>query len=441
MTWCGREGNRGRLIATGDLDMRRLDARRRPWTRLVPVLVGMVIVVAPGTPLRALAGGGPDPSTQGGPQHACPAADQGYARCHAIVSSMAHGRATNTNPNAGYTPAQLQSAYALASASAANGSGETVAIVDAYDDPKAISDLDTYRRTFGLGGCTVSPPAASGCTLTNGATVRKVSQTGTQTYPRGNHGWGQEISLDLDMVSAICPHCNILLVEATTNSIANLGIAENEAATLGANAISNSYGASEFSGETADDGNYDHPGVAVTASTGDSGYGVEWPAASPSVTAAGGTSLTAASNARGWTETAWSGAGSGCSAYESRPSWQAIAAITAVCARRATADVSAVADPNTGVSVYDTYAGLLGQSGWLVFGGTSVASPIIASVYALAGNTSTAPGAPYANTTALNDVTSGSNAGLIGCGNALCTAGAGWDGPTGLGTPKGIGAF
>jgi subtilase family serine protease len=416
--------------------------RRMPWTRLVPVLVGMVVLVAPGTPLRALAGGGSAAPVQGGPQHACPAAAEGYARCHAIVSSMAHGRATNTNPNAGYTAAQLQSAYALSSASAANGTGETVAIVDAYDDPKAISDLDTYRRTFGLGGCTVSPPAATGCTLTNGATVRKVSQSGTQAYPRGNRGWGQEISLDLDMVSAICPRCNILLVEATTNSIANLGAAEVEAATLGANAISNSYGANEFSGETADDANYDHPGIAVTASTGDSGYGVEWPAASPYVTAVGGTTLKTASTARGWTETAWSGAGSGCSAYETRPSWQAIAPITALCARRATADVSAVADPNTGVSVYDTYAGLFGQSGWLVFGGTSVASPIIASVYALAGNTSQAPGAPYANAGSLNDVVSGSNSsGLFGCGNALCTAGTGWDGPTGLGTPKGIGAF
>jgi subtilase family serine protease len=425
--------------------MRRIDARRRPWTRLVPVLVGMVVVVAPGTPLRALAGGGSSPPAKGGPQHVCPAPSPGVAECHAIVSSMAHGRATNSNPNAGYTPAQLQSAYALTSWSAANGAGETVAIVDAYDDPNAISDLDTYRRTFGLGGCMVSPPAATGCTFntTNHATVRKVSQTGTQTYPNGNRGWAQEISLDLDMVSAICPNCNILLVEATTNSIANLGAAEVEAATLGANAISNSYGANEFSGETADDANYDHPGIAVTASTGDSGYGVEWPAASPFVTAVGGTSLTTASNARGWTETAWSGGGSGCSAYETRPAWQAIAAITAVCARRATADVSAVADPNTGVSVYDTYKGILGlgQSGWLVFGGTSVASPIIASVYALAGNTAKAPGVPYGNTASLNDVLSGSNAGLIGCGNALCTAGTGWDGPTGLGTPNGIGAF
>jgi subtilase family serine protease len=422
--------------------MRRIDARGRRWTRLVPILVGMVVVVAPGTPLRALAGNGPSAKAQGGPHRVCSDAAPGFAACHSLVSSVARGQATNTNPNAGYIPAQLQSAYALQTASAADGRGETVAIVDAYDDPKAISDLDTYRRTFGLGGCTVSPPAATGCTFTDGATVRKVSQTGTTAYPRGNTSWGQEISLDLDMVSAICPRCNILLVEATTNSIANLGIAEVEAASLGANAISNSYGASEFSGETADDVNYDHPGIAVTASTGDSGYGVEWPAASPYVTAVGGTSLKTASTARGWTETAWTGAGSGCSAYEPQPTWQTIGAITSVCAKRATADVSAVADPNTGVSVYDTYASFLfGSSGWLVFGGTSVASPIIASVYALAGNTSQAPGFPYSHTLSLNDVTSGSNAGLIGCGNDLCTAGVGWDGPTGLGTPNGIAAF
>ena len=344
--------------------MRRIDARRRAWMRLVPLLLGMVVVVAPGTPLRALALGGSAAPMKGGPHRSCSTAAPGFAACHSIASSIVRGQATNTNPNAGYTPAQLQSAYALQAVSAANETGETVAIVDAYDDPNAVSDLNTYRRTFGLGGCTVTPPAATGCTFTNGATVRKVSQSGTQNYPRGNTSWGQEISLDLDMVSAICPRCSILLVEATTNSIANLGIAEVEAASLGANAISNSYGASEFSGETADDVNYNHPGIAVTASTGDSGYGVEWPAASPYVTAVGGTSLKTASTARGWTETAWSSAGSGCSADETRPAWQTITAITAVCARRATADVSAVADPNTGVSVYDTYASFLfGQSG------------------------------------------------------------------------------
>ncbi len=329
-----------------------------------------------------------------------------------------------TNPSFGYTPCDLQSAYSLPSATA--GSGQTVAIVDAYDDPNAESDLGVYRAQFGLAPCTT----ANGC-------FKKVNQNGQQgNYPAPNSGWAEEISLDVDMVSAICPNCHILLVEANDNSFANLGASVNEAATLGANAISNSYGGSEFSGETSDQ-SYNHPGIAVTASSGDGGYGVEYPAASPYVTAVGGTSLSRASNSRGWSETAWSGAGSGCSSYVARPSWQSsVSNITLYCGNRAVADVSAVADPNTGVDVYDSY----GTSGWLVFGGTSVASPIIASVYALAGNASsvTAGSYSYSHTGSLNDVTSGSNG---GCGNDLCNATTGWDGPTGNGTPNGTGGF
>jgi len=242
------------------------------------------------------------------------------------------------------------------------------------------------------------------------------------------------------MVSAICPKCNIALVEASSNSMTNLGTAVNEAATLGARQISNSYGGSEFSSESSYDNPYfKHPGVAITASSGDGGYGVEYPAASPDVTAVGGTTLTE-SGSTVWSQTAWSGAGSGCSAYKPQPAWQALdLTITAVCGKRAVADVSADADPNTGVSVYDTYS-YQGMSGWLVFGGTSVASPIVASVYALRGNASSIDGSfPYDNTGSLNDVASGSN-GSCG-GSALCTSGRGWDGPTGLGTPSGTGAF
>jgi subtilase family serine protease len=301
-----------------------------------------------------------------------------------------------------------------------------VAIVDAYDDPHAESDLATYRSTFGLSSCTT----ANGC-------FRKVDQTGGTAYPRGNTGWAEEISLDVDMVSAICPKCHVLLVEAASNSFLNLSTAENTAAALGANAISNSYGGSEFSSEAAYDANYSHSGVAITASSGDGGYGVEWPAASPNVTAVGGTSLTASNGTRGWSETAWSGAGSGCSAYETEPAWQQNLGL-AGCTKRMVADVSAVADPNTGVAVYDTY----GTSGWLVFGGTSVASPIIASVYALAGNSAsvTSGSYPYSQPGSLNDVSSGSN-GKSCAPSYLCTAGAGYDGPTGLGTPNGTGSF
>jgi subtilase family serine protease len=199
--------------------------------------------------------------------------------------------------------------------------------------------------------------------------------------------------------------------------------------------ISNSYGGSEFSSEGSStyDGHYNHPGVAITVSSGDSGYGVEFPAASQHVTAVGGTRLVQDSSARGWSETAWSGAGSGCSRYIAKPTWQKDSG----CARRTVADVSAVADPNTGVAVYDSFR----AGGWLVFGGTSVAAPIVAGMYGLAGNSSTVTygSYPYSQTSALYDVLSGSN-GSCG-GSYLCTAVSGYDGPTGLGTPNGTGAF
>jgi subtilase family serine protease len=240
------------------------------------------------------------------------------------------------------------------------------------------------------------------------------------------------------MVSAVCPNCHILLVEASSNRFANLAAAVDEAAKLGANAISNSYGGGEYSGEVTDQLHYNHPGIAITASSGDGGYGVEFPAASQYVTAVGGTTLTRASNTRGWNETVWSGAGSGCSAYIPKPTWQTDTG----CSRRTVADVAADANPNTGVSVYDSsrYQGL---SGWLVFGGTSVAAPIIASVYALAANAGsvTYASSAYSQTSSssLFDVTSGSN---DTCGNScLCTGEVGYDGPTGNGTPNGRGAF
>jgi subtilase family serine protease len=370
--------------------------------------------------------------------NACGTAAPGFARCFAIQrtgGTGVHALALTPNvtscssPTTGYTPCDLQSAYNVVNAT--GGSGQTVAIVDAFNDPNAESDLAVYRSTFGLPACTT----ANGC-------FKKVNQNGVQgSYPANNTGWSEEISLDLDMVSAICPNCHILLVEATNNSNANLAAAVDRAVALGATEVSNSYGGSEARSETTTDSHYNHPGVAITASSGDSGFIVEYPAASRFVTAVGGTRLTRASNARGWTETVWStnsteGAGSGCSRFETRPTWQNISNITSVCSRRAVADVSAVADPATGVDVYDTF----NEPGWLVFGGTSVSSPIIASFYALAGNAATVNygSFPYSHTSSLNDVTSGSTA---SCGNRLCTAGTGWDGPTGLGTPNGTGGF
>ncbi|MFE0458397.1 peptidase S8 [Kitasatospora sp. NPDC058965] len=350
--------------------------------------------------------------------------------CHAlqVTNAVQHVNALGVTPNAtpaGFGPADLRSAYNLP----AGGAGQTVAIVDAYNDPNAESDLAVYRSQYGLPACTT----ANGC-------FKKVSQTGsTSSLPANNSGWAGEISLDLDMVSAIAPNAHIILVEAKTASMTNLGTAVNEAVKLGAKFVSNSYGGGESSADTSYDSSYfNHPGVAITVSSGDSGYGVEYPAASKYVTAVGGTALKRDSSARGWSESVWStssteGAGSGCSGYDAKPSWQTDSG----CARRTVADVSAVADPATGVAVYQTY----GASGWAVYGGTSVAAPLIAGVYADAGTPSAAvPAADaYAHRSSLNDVTTGATA---GCSPSyLCTAGAGYDGPTGLGTPNGLAAF
>ncbi|SDP03140.1 hypothetical protein SAMN04515671_2731 [Nakamurella panacisegetis] len=347
----------------------------------------------------------------------CAVAPAGQAACQALVQVDAAGAPAATASPSGLGPTDIRSAYALTSSSSG---GRTVAIVDAYDDPTAAADLGVYRSQYGLSACTT----ANGC-------FRKVGQTGG-AVPRTNAGWAQEISLDLDMVSAACPDCKILLVEAKSASFADLGTAVNYAATQGVVAISNSYGGSDSASSSA----YNHPGIAITASTGDGGYGVESPASFGTVVAVGGTSLSKASNTRGWTESAWSGAGSGCSTLNAKPTWQT--SVTQ-CSGKANADVSAVADPNTGVAVYDSTA-YQGSKGWMVFGGTSASSPIIASVYALSGNTSGYPASyTWAHSSSLNDVTSGSNG---TCSTAIwCTAGTGWDGPTGLGTPIGTTAF
>ncbi len=375
----------------------------------------------------------------------CPPATPGTAECLALrrtdIAAQPASAVSPSTPPPGYGPADLQSAYALPSASA--GSGLTVAIVDAYDLPTAAADLAVYRSKFGLPACTT----ANGC-------FRKVNQSGgTSPYPAYDQHWGLEIALDLDMVSAICPKCKILLVEANDNNYSNLGPAVDTAVSMGAIAVSNSYGGSEGSGESVLDPYYDHPGVAITVATGDCGYncsagtsgnakGVEYPAASPYVIAVGGTKLTPAANPRGWTESAWGdadgGAGSGCSQYEPKPSWQH----DTECANRTEADISAVADPESGVAMYDSSF----SSSWIVMGGTSAATPIIAAIYALAGGPTagTYPASElYGDTADLNDVTSGNNdVTWGGCTvTYLCNGVAGYDGPTGLGTPNGIGAF
>jgi subtilase family serine protease len=357
----------------------------------------------------------------------CKRAPHGRVGCFAIRLDRytSSGRVRHATAPVGYGPTDLQSAYALPTAPA--GAGETVAVVDAYDDPQAEHDLATYRSQFGLPACT----SRSGC-------FRKVDQSGGHAYPSPDPGWSQEISLDLDMVSAVCPACHILLVEATSSSQANLGAAVNTAVRLGADAVSNSYGGPDASDSTYGR-YYHHPGVAITASSGDSGYAVSYPASSKWVTAVGGTSLHRSTTARrGWSEGVWSGSGSGCSTLTTA-TWQPQS--TTGCKGRAVADIAAVANPETGVAVYDSYD-FENTVGWLTFGGTSAAAPIIAAVFALAGNTADVADGSYVwahHAGGVNDISYGSNG---TCPTSRwCTAHYGWDGPTGWGTPKGVAAF
>lgn len=334
-----------------------------------------------------------------------------------------------TSPS-GWTPANLRSAYGFQSPS--EGGLQTIAVVTALDDPAAESDLATYRTQFGLPACT----AADGC-------FRKVSQTGGTTYPA--QGWSKVDAESLDAISAVCTNCQILLVEANSNSLSDLGTAENEAVALGAKIIDNTWSVLESAvgaAETTDDSLYlNHPGVAITAPAGNSGYGVGYPAASPYVTAVGGTILTQDSGiARGWDEQAWPGSGAGCSLYEPKPSWQTDTG----CADRSVNDIAAVA---TNVAYYDS----LTSGGWSTSAGTEVSAAIIAAAYALAGTpaagsnpasypyrfpggTYTTPGNAYPYVTGLTDITTGTADGTCPV-TYQCTPGAGYDGPTGVGTP------
>ena len=323
---------------------------------------------------------------------------------------------------AGYGPSDLQSAYNLPSAT--NGSGQTVAIVDALDDPNAEADLYIYRNQFGLPVCST----LNGC-------FKKLNQNGKKhPYPPPDADWSIEISLDLDMVSAACPNCKIMLIEANRSTWHDVGKSVDEAVKLGAQIVSNSYGAI---GHAADPRDYDHAGVMIVASGGDDGYyghRNQQPAVFPTVVAVGGTSLSRGGGSRGWTETVWRGSGSGCSKFP-KPSWQSDAG----CKYRTANDIAAVGDPATGVAVYDSYQ----QSGWIELGGTSVGSPLNAAIFALAGNASQLNAAQSfyqaKNQQYLYDITTGADG---SCSPAyLCTGETGYDGPTGWGTPNGIGAY
>jgi subtilase family serine protease len=374
-------------------------------------------------------------------------------RCDAIVRNDVPVTMHPDRAPFGYSPADLQSAYALPSSSA--GTGQTVAIVDAYDDPKAESDLAVYRAEFGLPACTT----ANGC-------FRKVNQNGLAgPLPKSDPGWGGEESLDLDMVSATCPNCHILYIEAA-NADNGLDAGVNTAVRLGANVISNSYGGSEYA---KSDPAFVHPGVVITASAGDGDYydcdpdppyssctGPEQPASFANVVAVGGTRLVRASSTRGWSESVWNdvvsrrndngGTGSGCSRLVAKPAWQTDQG----CTKRSETDISAEADPSTPVAVYDSFP----RGGWTAYGGTSVASPLIAGMFGLAGNASSVaqPQGIWSDAGAgLNDITTGNNLvpvsvnrRTVTCPSAwayICQAGAGYDGPTGWGTPIGVSAL
>lgn len=365
----------------------------------------------------------------------CPGpAGHGSSRCAAHVITDRQGSPRTTTTPKGVSPAQLHSAYDLPAVAA---TPQTIAIIDAYDDPNIAADLSVYSAQWGLPQL---PPCAPGQIE---ACFLKVNQEGSASgpFPSPNSGWALEIALDVEVAHGICPNCKILLVEAKSSSLANLAASVNTAAALGATEISNSYGGSEFSSEVSDTA-YHHPGVAVTVASGDSGYGsFGYPAASPDVITVGGTTLTLDSSGGYVGESVWSGSGSGCSKYLASPEWQGF--LTACAGKRGTADVAADANPSTGAAVYDSIK-YQGRSGWFQVGGTSLSSPLVAGVYALAGGLPTGTSAAsglyqhLGDGSVLHDVTSGSNG---KCSTIMCKGATGFDGPTGVGTPKGIGAF
>jgi hypothetical protein len=386
----------------------------------------------------------------------------GQMQC-AAISLAGQGTLTGVQSSSsalsGYSPAQLQSAYNLTSASAQdnliNGtSAVTIAVVDAYDDPTAAADLATYRQQWGLPACDTSTEA--GCVTK----VNEHNQTSTLpgAPPATAGDWTFQESADLDTVSAVCPYCHILLYEANSASLADLGQAEVSAEDA-SDLIDNSWGSQEFFGESAEDRLYfaptstNTPGHAIVFPAGNNGSHTEWPAASQDVTAVGGTTLTADSSvARGYDETAWAATGSGCTTAEAKPAWQTADDTSPDgCLNRTMNDVAADADPATGVSVYDStaYSGsavTARTAGWNVAGGTSVASAIITSVYALNGlpKPGTYPSSySYENNSSSNfyRVTSGTDGTCETARAYLCTAAAGYNGPAGLGTPDGVAGF
>jgi hypothetical protein len=464
-------------------------------------LTAMVVLVGGGaSPAWAGLSTSPTGTSYAKVRQVCPAPKPGDASCFALAlvpapAGAAGARpyqvgagASSKGPAGGLTPADLASAYGYSPL--VGGAGQTVAIVDAYDDPDIEKDLGTFDTQYGLAACTT----ANGC-------FKKVGQTGSATLlPAADTvGWSLEMSLDVETVHSVCESCKILLVEADSESLANLAAAVSEAVTLKATEVSNSYGALEGEMGASEQVAYNHPGVVIAASAGDSGY-LDWdevaafltapampdaPASLPSVVAVGGTSLELKADGTRESESVWndsgrpsyeefkqfSATGGGCSTLFAAPSWQLGVpgwANTACGTKRLDNDISAVADPYTGFDVYDSYVYEPAFTpGWLTVGGTSLSAPLISALYGLAGG-SHGVGYPAATlythlgeASALYDVTTGGNGycdseapgpcgepaineeiGDIDCeGTTACDAAPGFDGPSGVGAPNGLGAF
>jgi subtilase family serine protease len=375
----------------------------QPKSRFIGILVAMAIALATTvTPTATTFAAGGQPVCPG------PVAS-GFSRCHARIL-----RPFATAAPTGLSPAQIKAAYGFSTDSGA-GAGKTIAIVDAYDDPQAESDLAAFSQQFGLPSCTT----ANGC-------FTKVNQNGGTNYPRTDAGWALEISLDVQWAHAIAPGATILLVEASSNSFANLLAAEDFAAG-NAQYVSNSWGGNEFSGETGYDIHFSPSGVSFFASSGDAGLPASYPSSSPNVISVGGTTLNFDSSGALQSETGWSGGGGGCSQYEFATSAQSAFGDygqVGCNGMRATPDVSLDADPGSGVSVYDTQR-YMGQSGWFVVGGTSASSPMWAARSADAGTTVNASYV-YGNNIAFRDITQGNNGAPCLTGYDLCTGRGSW---------------
>lgn len=340
--------------------------------------------------------------------------DHATARGYRVARNSHVGNYATTSPT-GYAPATIKTAYGFTT-SATAGAGQTIAIVDAYNDPNAESDLNFFSKQYGLPACTT----ANGC-------FQKVNQTGGTTYPGTDAGWALEISLDVQWAHAIAPGAKILLVEANSPSFANLLAAEDYAKTH-AKYVSNSWGGSEFSGEKSYDSHFVQSGVSFFVSAGDAGLPAEYPSASPNVISVGGTTLKVTSSGAFSSETGWSSGGGGCSSYEKATNAQkAFATYAQVnCAgKRATPDISLDADPATGVSVYDTVP-YQGQSGWFRVGGTSASSPMVAASAATKGVVASSTYIYGSSIAAPYDVTSGNNGASCLVGFDLCTGRGSW---------------